>query len=140
MRHGCAVAGVRGLWCDLVERNQDKGPLSKSWMRKLEACFAEAEVAEHEHIQVQCTGAVGDAGGAVAAEVVFDGEKRIEQGARGEFGFKRNHCVEKARLVGVANRPGGVEPRASKDAAQGAEAVNGSSEGDIGRPRAAREV
>ena len=109
-------------------------------MRNLETRLAEAEVTQHQDIQIKCTGAVGNACRAVAAEVVLDGEKGIEEGPRSEPGFKRDDRVEKTRLVRIANGRCGVERGLRDDAAESGKTARGGGEGSIGRTCGAREV
>ena len=80
LRHGFSAAGVHGLRRDLVERDQHEGPLGEPRMRNLETCLTEAEVTQHQDIQIKCTRAIGDASGAVAAEIALDSQQRVEQG------------------------------------------------------------
>lgn len=140
LRHGLAVAGMDGLRCDLVKRNQYEGSPGEPRMRNFESCLAETEVTQHQDIQVQCTRAVGDACGAVASEVELNGEQCIEQGTRGTIGFEGDHCIEESGLVSVADGPGRVEPGAGGNAAQGGETVRGGDEGGCGRSGETAEV
>jgi len=52
----------------------------------LEVELREDEVAVEDEIEVEGAGAVGEAGGAVAAEVALDGKEGVEKDARGEIG------------------------------------------------------
>src|SRR5579871_1469013 len=131
LRHGSSEARMDSQWCDLVKRNQHECALGNPRMRNLEACLAQTEVAEHQDIQVKCTRAVGNAGGAVPLEVALDREQGVEQGTWSERSFDRNNCIDEARLTRVAHRFGGVECRAGDDAAQSGEPVSGGGEGQI---------
>jgi hypothetical protein len=131
---------VDGLRRDLVERNKHKGTLSEPRMRYLESCLAEAEVAQHQDIQVQCTWTVGDTGGAVAAEIAFEGKKLFEQSAGRKIGIERQNCIQEARLIGKAHWPCGIKRGARDDASESREAVRCGGEGGFGSARGALEV
>jgi len=55
-------------------------------MRDFEIELRKDEVAVEEEVEVEGARAVGEGGGAVAAEVALDGEERVEEDARGEIG------------------------------------------------------
>jgi len=103
-------------------------------MGNLEAGSVNRLIAVKQEIEVEGTGAVGDGGGAVAAEFALDLEQPVEKFARGQVGFKREDGVEEARLVGQANGSGGVERRALGDAAEGGEAIRSGRESGFRRP------
>ncbi len=62
-------------------------------------CIEDQIVAE-EYVEVQGAGTIGDAVGAVSAEITFDGEKPVEESAGLEAGFEEGGGVEKGGLVG----------------------------------------
>ena len=98
------MAGVDRLRRDFTERHEDKRSLIEPRMRNLESCLTEAEVTQHQDIQVKCTRAVRDAGGAIAAEVTLNAEKCLEQRTWGEISLKSDDRVDEARLVSVTHR------------------------------------
>jgi hypothetical protein len=85
-------------------------------MRDFEAGFREDEVGVEEEVEVEGAGAVGEGGGAVAAEEALDGKEGLEKDARGEIGREGDDGVEEAGLIGKADRRGGVERGAGGDA------------------------
>jgi len=113
------------LWGDLGEWDQDEGSLGKARVRDFESRLVEDEVAEEENIEVEGAGAVGDAEGALAAEVVLNGEKGFEERARRHIRFERENCVDKAGLAGEPDGRGRVERRPRGDAAQSLQAQGG---------------
>jgi hypothetical protein len=121
--HGFSVAGVQGLGRNGVEGNEDEGPLGKTRMRNLQSRLTDLDAAKEQNVQIKCARTVGKAGGAVAAEFLFDAQQAIQQGVRVEIGYQGHDGVDKARLRGKAHRPGGVEGRLGGDAAQGLEAL-----------------
>ncbi len=68
-------------------------------MRDFEIGFADHQVVEQENIEIEGAGPVGDSGGAVAAEFVFDGQQGGQQFTRLESCFECHDGVEKTGLV-----------------------------------------
>ena len=128
------------MWGDLGEWDQDEGSLGKARVRDFESRLAEDEIAEEENIEVEGAGAVGDAGGAVTAEAVFDCEQSAEQFSRRQIRFERENCVDKAGLAGEPDGSGGVERRPRGDAAQRFEALRCGGQRSLGRAGAAGQV
>jgi len=88
-------------------------------MRNDEARTADDKIAIEQNVEVQRAGTVGNCVGAIAAEVLLDEEQRAEQLDGSEAGIERHGGVEEARLIGIANRHGGVERGAGGHAAEG---------------------
>lgn len=55
------------------ERDQDERALGEAWMRNFEGRLGEDQIAIEEDVEIERTRAVGDGGGAVAAEDALDG-------------------------------------------------------------------
>jgi CO/xanthine dehydrogenase Mo-binding subunit len=72
---------------NLSERDKNEGALGKARMRDFEAVLADVSVIEHQNVEVERARAVGDAGRAVAPELVFDGEQGLQQIVRSELCF-----------------------------------------------------
>ena len=125
---------------NLSERDKDEGALGKAWMRDFEAVLADVLAIEHKDVEVERARTIGDAGRAVAAELVLDGEQGLQQSVWGKVCFKRNDGVEEAGLGGKAYRLGGVKRGLGSDVADGCEARNGSGESCFRRPGAAGKV
>ena len=102
------------MGCDLVERDEDEGALGEARVRDDETGAADDEIAVEQDVEVEGARAVGEAVGAVAAEVLFDEEQGAEQFEWGEIGFEGGGGVEKAGLVGESDGRGGVERGAGK--------------------------
>jgi len=102
--------------------------------------LSEVDAGEEQNVEVEGAGAVLEAGGAVAAEVLFDAEKGGQQGMRIEAGFQGYNRIDKARLGGKADRIGGVERRAANYAAQGFKARGRGGERRVGRSGMAGQV
>ena len=83
---GEARARIDGVGSYFNEGDEDEGALGQAGMRELEVELREDEVAAEDEIEVEGAGAVGEAGGAVAAEVALDGKEGVEKDARGEIG------------------------------------------------------
>jgi hypothetical protein len=109
-------------------------------MRDLEAGLTDRLDAINQQIEIERPGPVGKAGSAVTAKLPFDRQQGLKQGARAEFGFKRNHRVEEARLGSVAYRLGGVEPRSRRQAAHRSQPRDGLSQRGGRRPCTAGKV
>ncbi len=109
-------------------------------MGKLKARLADGQISEYQNIQIQRSGSVANAGGAVAAKLMFDAEEAFEQGMRVEAGLKDDHRIEKMRLIGEAHRLGGIERRARYNAPERFEARGRSGQRSFGWPRAAGQV
>jgi len=125
---------------DLRERDENECTFGKTGMRDFEVGLGDDLIAEEQDVEVERARAVWKTGCAVAAELALDSEQAFEQGARGEFGFERDHGVDKVRLVGEADGRGGVERRAGNEAAQGFEARCGGGERGFGRASVAWQV
>jgi hypothetical protein len=72
----------------------------------VEVGFVEDEVSIEQNVEIESARAVGNSGGAVAAEFALDGEEGGEEGSGGEIGFEGDDGVDKARLIGKADRLG----------------------------------
>jgi hypothetical protein len=103
---------------DFVKRNENKGALSQAGMGNFEVRLAEAEIAVEENVEVEGARAVGEARGAVAAELLLDGQQGAEQLARGELGFKGDCGIEEAGLRCESDGRGGIERGAANNAAE----------------------
>lgn len=91
-------------------------------MGKLKTRLADCQVSEYQNIQIQRAGSVANAGGTVAAKLLFNAKQALEQGVRVKAGLKDDDRVEKTRLAGEAHRLGGIKRRASYDVPQRLEA------------------
>lgn len=109
-------------------------------MGNLEAGLADDPVAEQQDVQVQCTWAVLNAGGAVAAKILFNAEQATEERAGLKVGFQGNDGVDETRLRGVAHRFRAVERRTADHATEGREPVGRCGQGDVGRAGCAVEI
>jgi hypothetical protein len=128
---------VRG---DFTERDEDECALGEARVGDLKAGGGEDEVVKEEDVEVESSGAILEACGAVAAEFVLDGEKGVEQGLRGEIGFEGDNGVDKAGLGSKPDGLGAVEGGSGDDAAEGFEAVGSGGEGGLGRACRAGEI
>ncbi len=61
---------------DFVERDEDEGTFGEARVRKLEACFAEHEIAVENEIEVESARTIVDREETIATEVEFDLEER----------------------------------------------------------------
>ena len=95
---GEAGAGIDDAGSDFNEGDEDKGALGEAGMREFEVELREDEVSVEEEVEVEGARAVGEAGGAVAAEEALDGKQGVEEDARGEIGRESNDGVEEAGL------------------------------------------
>jgi hypothetical protein len=86
LRGGEAGAWINGIGGDFDKGDEDEGALGEAGMREFEVELREDEISVEEEIKVESTGAVGEGGGAVAAEVALDGKERVEEDARREIG------------------------------------------------------
>ena len=109
-------------------------------MGKLKARLADCQISKYQHIQIQRSRSVANAGGPVAAKLMFDAEEAFEQCLRVEAGLKGDDRVQKMRLIGEAHRLGGIERRARYNATERFEARGGSGQRSFGRTRAAGQV
>jgi hypothetical protein len=125
---------------DFGERYEDEGALSEPRVRDFEAGLCKHETAREKDVEIEGAGAVGDGGGAVAAEEALDGEKRVKERARRKIGFKGNDGVKEARLIGEAHGLGGVERGTRGDAAKFCDWLKGGGERGIGRASGAGKV
>ena len=125
---------------DFIERHEDEGALGEARVRDLKAGVCEDHVAVENKVEIEGAGAVGRAGGAIAAEFEFDGEKRVEQIAWGKMGFKSDNGVYEAGLVGESDGRGGVERGTHGDVAERGEALGGGGESGFGRARWTEDV
>jgi len=87
-------------------------------MGKLKARLGDSQVSEYQNIQIQRTGPVAIAGGAVAAKLQFDLEQAFEQGMGIKVGLEDDHRIEKLGLIGEAHRLSGIKRRARYDATE----------------------
>jgi len=138
--HGFAGAGVEGLGIDFGEGDKDEGALGEAGVGNFEAGGGQDQVVVEEDVEVEGSGAVLEAGGAVAAEFVFNCQKPVEQGLRREIGFEGNNGVDKARLAGKPDGLGAVEGGSGDNMAQGFEALGGGGEGGLWRACLTGEV
>jgi hypothetical protein len=106
----------------------------------VEVRFVENQGAEQQDVEVQGAGAVGNAGGSVAAELALDAEERGEEGGGREVSFEGDGGVDEAWLIGKSDGGGGIEGRQADDAADGAEAVDGCGERGFRRTGGAGNV
>lgn len=67
--------------------------------------------AKNENIEVERPWPVGNGRRAVAPEGPLDVQERIQQRARVEVGIQGGHRVEKAWLIGIPDRLGGIKRR-----------------------------
>ena len=123
-----------------VERNENEGALGQARVGNFEIRFADAEIVVEENVEVEGAGAVGEAGGAVAAELLFDGQQGVEQLARSEYCFKGDDGVDKAGLRGEADGRGGIERGAADDATKRGKARGCGGQRDVGQAGVAGQV
>jgi len=109
-------------------------------MRNFEAGLADRLDAVDQQIEVQRARAVGDAGAAVASELLLNGQQGEKQIVRAEFRFERNDGIEEAGLGGEAYGFGGVEQRLGGYATEGCEAGGGGGESSLRRASNAGEI
>jgi hypothetical protein len=109
-------------------------------MRDFEAGLRNDEIAIEEDVEVEGSRAVGECGGAIAAEDALDREKSVEKWARCETGFEEENGVEKTRLGGKADGRGGIERGTRGDAAEPGEVLEGCGESCVGWPGGAGKV
>jgi hypothetical protein len=109
-------------------------------MGELEGGCIEDPVVVKEDVEVEGARAVGDAVGAVASKLAFDGQEAGEEGLGIEGGFKEGGGVEEGGLVGVADGGGFVIRGDGGEAAEVCEAAEGGIEGLTGRAGGAGEV
>jgi hypothetical protein len=114
--------------------------LGEAWVRDFEAGLGDDEIAIEENVEVEGAGAVGNGGGAVAAEVALDGEERGEEIARKERCVESNDGVEEARLGRQSDRRGGVERGACGEAAGFGETGSGGGKRGFRRAGGAGEI
>jgi hypothetical protein len=138
--NGAAGAGIADLRSDLVEGNKDEGALGETRVWNFERSQAENEVVVEDQVEIESARTVWDGVEPVTAEFVFDLEERAEQFQRRERGFENEGGVEEPWLISVADRRGGVERAARRDAANWSEARDRSGKRDLGRARGAGEV
>jgi len=141
---GEAGAGIDDVGSDFNEGDKDESALGEAGMREFEVELREDEVAVEEEIEVEGARAVGEAGGAVAAEEALDGKQGVEEDARGEIGRESNDGVEEAGLGskarGKTNGGGGVERGVCGDAAERGEVREDGGERGVGIAGRAGEV
>jgi hypothetical protein len=125
---------------DFSKGNEDKGALGEAGVRDFEPGLRKEKIAVEKDVKVEGAGTVGEGGGAVAAEEALDGEKCVEEGARGEIGFEGDNGVEEAGLISEADGGGGVERGTGGDAADRGEAFGGCGERGVGRAGGAGQV
>jgi hypothetical protein len=109
-------------------------------MGKLEASHAEDKIAEKGEIEVEGAGTVGNGGDAIAAEGEFELEQGREKRERRKRGFDGDDGVEEMWLIDEADGGGGVERRASSDAAGSGEAREGRRKRSLRRAGGAGKV
>jgi hypothetical protein len=108
-RYRLPVASYFDFWGDFIEGNEDKGTICEARMGNFEVRFAELKIAEEKDIQVQRSGPVDDATCTITSIFLFDAEKGVKEGLRGQFCLQRDDRVEEARLFGKTNGTGAVE-------------------------------
>ena len=92
-------------------------------MRDFKIVLAQHQIAEEQNIQVERPRPIPEPPKPpkprcpVAAKLALQIEQRVEQLARSQIRFKPDNRIEKPRLIGVANRRGGVERRTRGQAA-----------------------
>ena len=116
---------------DLVERDQDEGALGEARVRDDKTSSTDNKVAVEQDVEIEGARAVGDAGGAVAAKVLFDEEQGAKQFDGGQASFEGGGGVEKAGLLREADRRGGVKRGTGKHATQRFEARGRGSQSGI---------
>ena len=109
-------------------------------MRDFETGLGEDEIAVEEDVEVEGARTIGDGARAIAAEEALDEEKIVKQLARREIGIKGDDGVEEARLIGEADRRGGIERGTRGDAAERGDLLESRGEGGIGRACGAGKV
>ena len=68
--------------CNFMQRDENKLALREAGVGDLEARFTDFNAAEKKNVEIEGARAVGDGGGAVAAELLFDPEQAVEKLAR----------------------------------------------------------
>lgn len=137
---GTARAGIARARRDFVQWNEDKGPLGETRVGDLEGSFAQDKIAIKNDIEIERAGAVWDSVHAVAAEGLFGGENGTEELERRKRGFKRDHGVEEARLIGETDGLSGIKGRLRTDAADWGEARDSRGQSGVGRAGGAVEI
>jgi hypothetical protein len=94
-------------------------------VRDIEVGFVQNQGSEEQDVEIESAWPVGNACGAVAAELALDAKKGGEESGGRQFSLEGNHCVQKTRLVSKSHRFSGVERGAACEAADGTEAVGG---------------
>jgi len=125
---------------DFRERDKDEGALRQARMRNFEGRLRRDEIAVEEDVEVEGARAIGDGARTIASKTALDGEKRIKKWVRSEAGFKGDHGIEEARLIGEADGLGGIERGTRGDTAQRANVLEGSGERCVGRAGEAGKV
>lgn len=123
-----------------MERHQDKGALGETRVGDIEVRLVEDEVSVEQNVEIEGARPIENAGGAVAAEFAFDVKESVEQGGGREIGFEGDDGVDKARLIGEADRLGGVKGGAAGDAADGRKAMDGCGKRVLRRAGRTRDV
>jgi hypothetical protein len=136
-RAGAGIAELRG---NLRKGDEDEGALVETRVRNFKGGFVQNEVTINDHVEIESARAVGDSGGTVAAEFVFNSQKRTKEFERGEQGFEGNDGVEEAVLAGEADRGSGVERGAGGNASKSREAIDSSGKCCVGRTGGAGQV
>ncbi len=116
---------------DFVERDENKGALGEARVGDDKTGPTDNKVAIEQYVEIERAGAVGDAGGAVAAKVLLDEEQRAEQFEGRQIGLKGSSGVEEAGLSGEADRRGGVERGTGKHATKRSKARGRGSESGL---------
>jgi len=109
-------------------------------MRDFKSGFAKDEIVVEENVEIEGARAIGNTGGAVAAEFAFDEENGAKQFERRQSGFESDDCVKETGLISEADGRGGVDRGAGRDAAEGGEANGGGGERGFGRAGGAGQV
>jgi hypothetical protein len=84
-------------------------------MGKFKARLADCQISKYQNIQIQCSRSVANAGGTVAAKLMFNAEQAFEECMGIEASLQGDDRVEKMRLAGEAHWLGGIERRARYD-------------------------
>lgn len=128
------------MGCDLMERDKNEGAFRQAGVRDFQIGLTDCEIAEEQDVEIEGARAVGDACGAVAAELLLNGEQLLQQLRRLEIRFQHDDGVYKARLGGESNRLRRVERRAGDDAPQGFKTSSCDGECCLGRSGIAGQV
>jgi hypothetical protein len=138
--HGALPGDDHQIWCNFLKWYENEGSLGETGVRNVEVGFVENQGSEQQDIEVEGAGAVGNAGGAVAAKLALDAKKGGEEGGGREVRFESDDGVDEAWLVGESDGRGGIEGRPADDLADGSESLGGGGESGFRRTGGAGDV